>query len=93
MTEQTAKQPPYVHRERFSREHSMPTFVPNILKIADVPQTAALVAPRPLSILGAVDGSLRSLTDHEMADAFRCTYDVYQLRRAGKAVALGGSAT
>jgi hypothetical protein len=36
----------------------MCTFVPNLLKVADVPQIAALVAPR-LRILRALDGGRR----------------------------------
>jgi dienelactone hydrolase len=49
----------YVHPAGFSREYPMCTFVPNLLKVADVPQIAALVAPRPLRILRALDGGRR----------------------------------
>jgi dienelactone hydrolase len=64
--------------------HRMVTFVPFLLEVADVPQLAALVAPRRLLIVGSVDGQSKTL-DADAAEAtFRFTQHVYHWYRAAE---------
>jgi hypothetical protein len=79
----------FVFPEGFSREHPMSVFMPNLLRYADVPQIAALMAPRSLRILSAVDGGNRELTKEEMAGAFGYTVEVYEGIGAGDGVKIG----
>ncbi|MBM4048578.1 MAG: hypothetical protein FJ279_26040 [Planctomycetes bacterium] len=81
----------YVHPDGFSDQHPMTTFLPNILKLADVPQIAALIAPRPLHIRSAVDGGFRELTPAEMDEAFRYVREAYQRRGADAALRLAAA--
>ena len=67
----------------------MALFAPNLLKYADVPQLAALVAPRALRILSVVDGGNRELTKEEMTRAFGYTVEVYGGMGAGDGVKIG----
>jgi len=75
----------YVYPEGFAKEHAMSTFVPGILKVGDVPQIAALVAPRGLHIAGAVDGGNRQVSS---AEAFAYTRQAYAARGAEDALSI-----
>jgi hypothetical protein len=55
--------------------------VPGILRdLGDVPQLAALTAPRPLVIAGGVSGSGKASSLEQLQSAFARTRTVYELR-------------
>ncbi|MGQ9731217.1 MAG: alpha/beta hydrolase [Candidatus Zipacnadales bacterium] len=54
-------------------------FVPNLLKVADIPQLAALVAPRPLTFTHAVGYGQQLLAPHLAEDKLRFTRTVYEV--------------
>ena len=72
----------FVFPEGFSREHPLSLFMPNLLRHGDVPQIAALVAPRGLRILSVVDGGNRELKREEIAGAFGYTVEAFGLMGA-----------
>lgn len=53
--------------------------IPGILKQADIPQLMALVAPRPLTMIGPKWASGAALPARDYAAAFAATADVYAL--------------
>ena len=53
--------------------------IPHILKHADIPQIMALVAPRPLTVIGPKWASGAALPARDYAAAFAATADVYAL--------------
>ena len=56
---------------------SMAPLIPNILKSADIAQLAALVAPRPLTIIAPLWGSGDALSPAEAQKAFAWTQQAY----------------
>ena len=63
---------------------SLPTevFIPQILNYADIPQIAALIAPRSLNLVNPVNGENEPLPEETFNIAFGWTRDVYELLRA-----------
>jgi len=63
---------------------SLPTevFIPQILNYADIPQIAALIAPRSLYIANPVNGANEPVPDETLNTAFSATRDVYELLKA-----------
>jgi cephalosporin-C deacetylase-like acetyl esterase len=59
------------------REQPPGVFVSGILQICDLPEIAACVAPRPLSLLSVVDEKLRPLFYDQVADEYELTRHVY----------------
>jgi len=53
-------------------------FPPNILKYADIPEIAAMIAPRPLVIDYPVGPDLRKLSVSEAEENFRLAREVYE---------------
>ncbi len=53
-------------------------FPPNLLKYADIPEVAAMVAPRPLTVEVPVDPQLRPMGREEAEEAFSFTRRVYE---------------
>jgi len=52
---------------------------PNMLReVGDIPHLAALIAPRKLTIAGAVHGSGKALTEAELKDNFELTRRIYK---------------
>ncbi|NLB97045.1 MAG: hypothetical protein GX785_15215 [Armatimonadetes bacterium] len=79
----------YIYPEGFSREHAMSLFVPNLLKVADVPQIASLVAPRRLHIASGVDAGAHPLSPDELSSAFDVTRQAYRHAGAEGSLVLG----
>jgi hypothetical protein len=52
------------------------------LRVADIPQLAALAAPRRLLLAGAVSPQGKKLDEKEMREAFGFTSEVYRLVKA-----------
>ncbi len=53
--------------------------VPNVLKVIDIPQVAALVAPRPLAVSGVVGYGLAGLSSEDAARDWAFTTAAYQV--------------
>ncbi len=72
----------------FVTEHAYPAgtriglLAPGILSVADVPQLAALAAPRRLLLAGAVSPQGKKLAEKETREAFAFTSDVYRVIKA-----------
>ncbi|HLV81969.1 MAG TPA: dienelactone hydrolase family protein [Chthonomonadaceae bacterium] len=67
---------------------SMLPCIPGILTEADIPQLAALVAPRPLTIQQPLWASGNPLEAGQIAPAFRWTQEIYRALGAESALAL-----
>ncbi|MBI3461641.1 MAG: hypothetical protein HY000_01070, partial [Planctomycetes bacterium] len=65
---------------------------PGILSVGDVPHLAALVAPRPLSIHGALRPDGARLDEHEISEGFAFTRRMYELLGAGEQFAASSGA-
>src|SRR5690606_35243605 len=56
---------------------------PNIVReVGDIPHLAALVAPRPVTIAGAVWGNGKSLSASEIVEAYQAARHVFALENA-----------
>ncbi|MCC6443730.1 MAG: prolyl oligopeptidase family serine peptidase [Armatimonadetes bacterium] len=62
--------------------------IPSLLQVADIPQLAALVAPRPLAIMDPLDASGNPLPEAEMQRAFMWTKRVYEALDAAEKLAV-----
>jgi cephalosporin-C deacetylase-like acetyl esterase len=65
--------------------------VPGALKVYDLPDLAALVAPRPLTIRGTVDARDQAVATTDVAKAFERCRAAYQAQKAEKSLDLGAS--
>jgi hypothetical protein len=53
--------------------------IPNVLNVIDIPQVAALVAPRPLNVSGVVGYGLAGLSSEDTAREWAFTTAAYQV--------------
>ena len=60
----------------------MGLLAPGILKVGDIPQLAALIAPRRLVIADGVTSQARKLSEKYLRDAFSFTVDRFKLYKA-----------
>ena len=67
---------------------SMVPCIPHLLKTADIPQLAALVAPRPLTIIDPLRASGNAVSNEEALKAFEWTQRIYGLQKADKALVI-----
>ena len=65
-----------------------PVFVPGILKLCDLPEVAACVAPRRLVLAGPLDHMRRRVPQAEAEAAYARTARVYELFEAGENFAI-----
>jgi len=72
----------YVTREAYRAGTHMGLLAPGILQYADIPQIAALMAPRRLTLAGAVSFQGETLSLKELQDAYIFTDSVYKLYKA-----------
>jgi hypothetical protein len=63
--------------------YSADVFIPSILQHFDLPQVAACVADRPLSLLSPVDAMKRPVTMAEARETYQWTAEIYKMMRAG----------
>jgi cephalosporin-C deacetylase-like acetyl esterase len=63
--------------------YSADIFIPGILKYIDLPQVAACVADRPLSLLSPVDAMKRPVTMAEARETYQWTAKIYEAMGAG----------
>jgi len=66
--------------------------VPSILSYGDLPEIAACLAPRPLTIADAVDAARRPVAEAELVAAYEVCRAAYQAAGAAEALALRGAA-
>lgn len=52
-------------------------FPPNLLKYADIPEVAAMVAPRPFTLINPLDSHLRPMVKEEAEKCFEFTREIY----------------
>ncbi|MCZ2079167.1 MAG: acetylxylan esterase [Bryobacterales bacterium] len=68
--------------------HALSHLVPGALQHFDLPQAAALLAPRPLLIVNPVDGRHRRVDEAEAAGTYKFTKQIYNLAGSGKSFEL-----
>jgi hypothetical protein len=73
----------YLYPDGFSSVHPLSTFVPNILKVADVPILSAMVSPRGLYLSGLIEGGGNTLSDDQLKDLFAVPRKVFETFGAG----------
>jgi dienelactone hydrolase len=61
--------------------------VPGVLTAGDVPDLAAVLAPRPIALVGLVDGLNRAVDARRQSEAYRFAIDGYRAKQAGDALA------
>lgn len=67
----------------------MGLLAPGILRVGDIPQLAALVAPRRLVIAGGLSAEGRKRTEPQLQESYVFTRRIYELHRAGTALKIG----
>ena len=67
------------HNDHLGGYGSMMPCIPHILKYADIPQLAALVCPRPLTIIAPLWASGEAVSDRDLAGAFVWTRRFYEV--------------
>ena len=73
--------------------HRVSAFVPGVLRNFDLPEVAALVAPRRLLLLNIVDPLHRRVDPEEVDRTYRSAAGVYRVAGAGDALKIGVTAT
>jgi dienelactone hydrolase len=69
----------FVTEQAYAAGTRMGLLAPGLLSVADIPQLAALAAPRRLLLAGAVSPQGKKLAEKEMREAFAFTGNIYQL--------------
>jgi hypothetical protein len=64
-------------------------FVPDILQHFDLPEIAAAIAPRPLTLIEPKDAMKRTVDSAQAEDTYRWTQSAYQAGGAGKSFQIG----
>jgi pimeloyl-ACP methyl ester carboxylesterase len=82
----------YVTEEAYGPGTFMGLLAPGILKWADVPQLAALVAPRRLVLADGVTPQGKKLLEKDLREAYGFTADVYKVCKAEAALTLAEGA-
>ena len=59
--------------------HGVEVFIPHVLKDYDLPDIAALIAPRPLKLLGLIDHKKETVEPEVVAQEYNWTTEVYEL--------------
>ena len=69
--------------------HGANVFLRDVLLHCDLPQVAAMIAPRPLAIRSPLDPMKRRVDDAEAAEAYRATAEAYRKAGAGDQFRIG----
>jgi pimeloyl-ACP methyl ester carboxylesterase len=83
----------YVTEEAYGPGTYMGLLAPGILDVGDIPQLAALAAPRRLVVAESVTPQGKPLTRAEMEKAFGFTQSVYKLHKAAGKMTIAGKAS
>ena len=68
--------------------NQLSSVVPGVLKVYDLPELAATLAPRSLTIRGSVDAALRPVAQADVEAAYRVCRDAFGWRGQEKALAI-----
>jgi hypothetical protein len=82
-----------ITEEAYAAGTHMGLLAPGLLTAGDVPHLAAMVAPRPLLVLGGRTPQGKSQSVDELKKAFSFTRKVYGLENADKHLAVEGTAS
>ncbi len=74
----------YVTEEAYPPGTPMGLLVPGLLGVGDVPQLAALSAPRRLVIVGGVSSQGKTRTGKQVREAYALAEGIYKLHNAGR---------
>jgi dienelactone hydrolase len=77
-----------VTAEAYAPGTRMGLLAPNLFTVGDVPQLAALGAPRRLLIAGAVTPQAKKLPEKDIKEAFKFTREIYDLYKAADKLTL-----
>src|SRR5262249_35635952 len=80
----------YVTAQAYATGTSMGLLAPGILKVGDIPQIAALSAPRRLVISGGISPQGKRLTEKELKDAYGYTSAMYKVLGMGERLIIRG---
>jgi dienelactone hydrolase len=83
----------YVTDEAYAQGTHMGLLAPGLMQAGDVPQLAALVAPRRLVVAGSVSPKGERRTAEQLREALAFTASVYKLHRAVGKLTLAAEAT
>jgi pimeloyl-ACP methyl ester carboxylesterase len=72
----------YITQQAYPPGTSMGLLAPGILRLGDIPQLAALVAPRRLILADGVTPQGKKLTEQYLREAYAFTRDIYKLYKA-----------
>jgi pimeloyl-ACP methyl ester carboxylesterase len=72
----------YITQQAYAPGTSMGLLAPGILRLGDMPQLAALVAPRRLLLVDGVTPQGKKLTEQYLREAYAFTRDIYKLYKA-----------
>jgi pimeloyl-ACP methyl ester carboxylesterase len=72
----------YITESAYAEGTSMGLLVPGVLRYADLPQLAAMIAPRRLILADGVAPEGRKLIERHLREAYAFTLDVYRSLRA-----------
>jgi dienelactone hydrolase len=67
--------------------------VPGVLKVYDLPELAATLAPRPLTIRGSLNAALQPVAQAELDNAYGVCREMYARRAAAKELVIRASLT
>ncbi len=81
----------YVTEQAYPVGTHMGLLAPGLLRVGDVPQLAALAAPRRLIVAGGVSSQGKALTEKALKEAYGFTASVYQLHKAEAKLILAGA--
>jgi dienelactone hydrolase len=79
----------YVTEQAYPDGTHMGLLAPGLLRLGDVPQLAALVAPRRLVVAGGVSSQGKPLAEKALKEAYAFTASVYKLHKAEAKLTLG----
>jgi len=72
----------YITESAYPPGTHMALLVPGIMRVGDVPQLAALAAPRRLVIAGGVSSQGKALGEKELKEAYGFTASIYKVQKA-----------
>ncbi|TMQ33083.1 MAG: hypothetical protein E6K70_15075 [Planctomycetota bacterium] len=78
----------YVTETAYPAGTRMGLLAPGILRLGDIPQLAALSAPRRLILADGTTAQGKKLTEKYLKEAFAFTRDMYKLYKAGNKLTL-----
>ncbi|MFL5242631.1 MAG: dienelactone hydrolase family protein [Gemmataceae bacterium] len=79
----------YISEKAYEQGMHMGLLAPGILRVVDIPNLAALLAPRRLIMAGGFSPSGQKLDDEDLQKAFRYTTEIFKLVKAAGKLTIG----